>query len=137
MKCRKRFGMYVCGACVFAFLALGFSPGLMPQVDAGTFRAEDSSDVRNIRNKVRAAQFLSKATFGPTETMIDELASRIGQIGFRRAAEEWIDTQFALPATSHEQTAYDILAADGRPINQVGGNCLMPTIVFRPGGTSC
>ncbi len=118
MTCRKRSG--VCARAI-ALLGLCVVAVPAPHVDAGTFRAANSVEVRNIRNQVRAAQFLAKATFGPTETTIDELATRIGQIGYRQACEEWIDTQFALPATSHQQTAYDILAVDGRPINQVGG----------------
>tara|TARA_R110002049_G_scaffold4601_5_gene32141 strand:+ start:204876 stop:206987 length:2112 start_codon:yes stop_codon:yes gene_type:complete len=85
---------------------------------AGNFAAANSGEVRDIRAKVRAAQFLSKATFGPTQEMIDTLGARITQIGYRPACEEWIDAQFALPPTSHEQTAYDILTGDGRNIDQ-------------------
>ena len=107
--------------CVIAFLTVGIVTGPVPDVSAGTFRAANSTEVRNIRNKVQAAQFLSKATFGPTETMMDELAGRIGQVGYLRACEEWIDHQFSLPMTSHEQTTYDIIGIDGNPINQVNG----------------
>ncbi|MEM8670008.1 MAG: DUF1800 family protein [Planctomycetota bacterium] len=87
---------------------------------AGTFEAENGRDVRAIRNQIRAAQFLSKATFGPTQQQIDELATRIGQVGYRRACSEWIDQQFALPASSHETVARDMIAADGRQPNQAG-----------------
>ena len=94
---------------------LGVSPS---NSSAGDFYAGNSTEVRTTRAKIRAAQFLSKATFGPTEQAIDALANRIIQIGYRSACEEWIDSQFALTPTSHEQTAYDIIAVDGRDINQ-------------------
>ena len=80
----------------------------------GKFPAASGREVRAIRNQIRAAQFLSHATFGPTQEMIEELAGRIGQIGYRRACEEWIDQQFALPMTSHAEVARDIFQADGR-----------------------
>lgn len=90
----------------------------IPIADAGTFEASNAREVRAIRNQIRAAQFLSKATFGPTQESIDELAGRIGQIGYRRACSEWIDQQFELPASSHEQVARDMIAADGRQVDQ-------------------
>ena len=80
----------------------------------GKFPAADGQEVRAIRNQIRAAQFLSRATFGPTQESIDQLAGRMGQVGYRRACEEWIDEQFALPMTSHMQVARDIFTADGR-----------------------
>ena len=101
-------------ACLLAFFACADFFVAMPDARAGDFRAANASEVREIRNKIRAAQFLSKATFGPTEDAIATLATRITQRGYLGACEEWIDTQFALPATSHEQTAYDIIAVDGR-----------------------
>lgn len=85
---------------------------------AGEFPAANSREVKNIRSRIRAAQFLSKATFGPTQESIDELAGRINQVGYRRACSEWIDAQFELPATSHEQVARDMVAADGRTTTQ-------------------
>ena len=71
-------------------------------ISAGNFPVENARDLRLTKAKIRAAQFLSKATFGPTQDSIDELANRITQIGLRRAIEEWIDHQFAEPTTSHE-----------------------------------
>ncbi len=79
---------------------------------AGTFEAADSREVRQIRAKIRAAQFLSKATFGPTQSDIDTLGSRIAQVGYRRACSEWLDAQFALPATKHRDKIDEIFAAD-------------------------
>ena len=90
------------------------------QAEAGTFSAADAREVRVIRAKIRAAQFLSKATFGPTQADIDELAQRITQIGYRRACEEWIDEQFTIPMSSHVQVATDMITADGRVTDQQG-----------------
>lgn len=81
-------------------------------VVAGTFEAANSQEVRQIRGKIRAAQFLSKATFGPTQADIDSLGTRIAQVGYRRACNEWIDAQFALPATTHRDKIAEIFAAD-------------------------
>ncbi len=81
-------------------------------VRAGAFEAANSREVREIRSKIRAAQFLSKATFGPTIDDIESLADRIRQVGYRRACNEWIDQQFALPITSHKQTILDIFTVD-------------------------
>lgn len=77
-----------------------------------TFEANSPQDVKQIKGKIRAAQFLAKATFGPTQADIDSLGSRIAQIGYRRACSEWIDNQFALPVTSHQQRIFDIFATD-------------------------
>ena len=93
---------------------------LLDSASAGNFPAESSRDVRKIRNDIRAAQFLSKATFGPDQESIDELSARISQIGYRRAVREWIDNQFALPASSQFDTSREIIAQDGRVHNEQG-----------------
>ncbi|MFK8113356.1 MAG: DUF1800 family protein [Rubripirellula sp.] len=93
----------------FLALALFVSSSLV----AGTFEASNSQEVKQIKGKIRAAQFLSKATFGPTEADIDALGSRIAQVGYRRACNEWIDAEFAKPVTSHRQRILDIFATDG------------------------
>lgn len=80
---------------------------------AGTFPAASNGEVKLIRAKIRAAQFLSKATFGPTGAEIEVLGNRIAQIGYRRACNEWIDQQFALPVTNHRQRIIDIFTTDG------------------------
>lgn len=41
-------------------------------------------------------------------------------MGYRRACGEWIDNQFSLQASSHEQVARDMVAADGRTITESG-----------------
>ena len=66
-------------------------------VTAGTFELETRSEATLMKRKVRAAQFLHRATFGPTIEDIDALAARMQQIGVRRACEEWIDQQFEMP----------------------------------------
>ena len=88
--------------------------------DAGTFEADNGREVRAIRHKIRASQFLSKATFGATQEQIDDLAERIGQVGYRRACGQWIDQQFRLPISSHEELAREMVAANGRQPNQAG-----------------
>jgi uncharacterized protein (DUF1800 family) len=92
----------------FLVVALVFQPAW-----AGTFQASSPQEAKQIKAKIQAAHFLSKATFGPNQATIDSLASRIAQVGYRRACEEWIDNQFAIPATSHRQRILDIFAADG------------------------
>jgi len=99
--------------------ALAWAGSSVP-LQAGTFEAANRGDVREIRSDLRAAQFLSKATFGPTQQMIDTLSTRIRQVGYRRACTEWIDDQFAMPASSQEQVARDMVAADGRSITESG-----------------
>ncbi len=80
---------------------------------AGTFVTESRSETALMKNKIRAAQFLHRATFGPTIEQIDALAVRMQQIGLRRACEEWIDEQFSLPATRHQPLAEAMIADDG------------------------
>tara|TARA_R110002049_G_scaffold27321_3_gene94430 strand:+ start:71861 stop:73846 length:1986 start_codon:yes stop_codon:yes gene_type:complete len=80
---------------------------------AGSFDAENSAEIRVIRSQVRAAQFLSYATFGPDMDSINELAIRIRQIGTRAACDEWIDQQFQIPASYHQETIDRMLADHG------------------------
>ncbi len=94
----------------------------MATASAGTFEAADVREVREIRGKIRAAQFLSKATFGPTQAEIDALGTRIAQVGYRRACNKWIDDQLALPASSHKQRIIDIFATDGIAPDASGRN---------------
>nr|WP_286177614.1 DUF1800 family protein [Rhodopirellula sp. JC639] len=80
---------------------------------AGEFPVKTAREIRLMKAKVRAAQFLSKATFGPTQESIESLARRISEVGYKRATSQWIDQQFALPATSHQDVALDIIQVDG------------------------
>lgn len=117
-----------CSLFVIVSLLLGAAVmGLLSDnvCQAGTFEANSSREIRLIRARVRAAQFLSKATFGPTKESIETLAIRINQVGYRRACEQWIDKQIALPATSHEQVAYDIIKQDGNTPTQITGGVFL------------
>jgi uncharacterized protein (DUF1800 family) len=81
---------------------------------AGTFPANDEVEAELIKRRIRAAQFLARATFGPTRVEIDTLADRMSEIGDYGAFEEWIDTQFNEPTISlHEVRALDMVAGDG------------------------
>ena len=79
---------------------------------AGTFPAANNAKVRELRLKIRAAQFLTRATFGPRPADIDKLATRMKQVGYNRAVGEWIDAQWDIPATSHRATAIDMISDD-------------------------
>jgi uncharacterized protein (DUF1800 family) len=78
---------------------------------AGIFEVDSQRDVQLMKNKVRAAQFLQRATFGPTIEDIEALASRMQQVGTRRACEEWIDNQFSQPVSLH-QTLTEVMYTD-------------------------
>jgi len=80
-------------------LLLYFGPCL-----AGTFVADQQTTVEQIQHNVAASVFLSRATFGSTTASIDALALRIASLGLKGALSEWIDLQYALPATSHKAT---------------------------------
>ena len=97
---------------VGGFLALAFGV-LSVTAWAGEFAAEDWREARALKQKVRASQFLHRATFGPTLEEIETLADRMRQIGDRRAINEWIDRQFETPATLHQPLAEQMIADDG------------------------
>ena len=79
----------------------------------GTFPARNNADVNEIKRRVKAAQFLSIATFGPTLGEIEALAGRMEEIGNKEALGEWIGHQFALPATKHEDLTLAMIGDDG------------------------
>ena len=89
-------------------------------LSAGEFPAENSRDIKAIRSQIRAAQFLSKATFGPTQEMIDALGGRIQEVGYRRACSEWIDDQMSKQPSLHEELAVEMFTGDGRVSNTQG-----------------
>ncbi|TWU60155.1 hypothetical protein Poly51_04300 [Rubripirellula tenax] len=107
----KQAGILAIGIVLSATVILSSS------ASAGTFTAESGADARMIQAKIRAAHFLSKATFGPTVADIETLATRIRQVGYRRACEEWIDDQFAIVdnpgqgdlVRTHEETVQEML----------------------------
>jgi uncharacterized protein (DUF1800 family) len=80
---------------------------------AGTFPATTPAEVTAVKNKVLAAQFLARATFGYTEAEVDQLANQITSLGLKQALSQWIDAQAGLPPTLHENLAMQMLAADG------------------------
>lgn len=104
-------------AIAFVMLAL------LPLVSmAGTFEVSNRSELNTLMVRLRATQFLQHATFGPTERTIDTLAERMMQIGVQQAAEEWIDRQFDLPITHHQDLAEAMVRADGFSLTQQGVN---------------
>ncbi len=88
-------------------------------LNAGTFLIDvedginDRAQMTDIMARVRATQFLQRATFGPTNKSVTELANRMTQIGVNAACEEWIDAQFAMDFTSHTNLAKAMVAEDG------------------------
>ncbi len=77
---------------VSALLAIAMST----EVYGATFDVVTREDLLNVIAKIQAAQFLSHATFGPTEEEISDLATRMRAVGTSNAASEWIDRQFAM-----------------------------------------
>ncbi|WP_233902952.1 DUF1800 family protein [Stieleria maiorica] len=98
---------------LFVLAVIGFSGLDTAALQAGEFPVSSARAIRLTKAKIRAAQFLSKATFGPTQESIDSLARRISEVGYKRATSQWIDQQFALPPTSHQDVALDIIHVDG------------------------
>lgn len=82
-------------------------------VQGGVFELESRQQTRVMKAKIYASQFLSRATFGPTTQEIDDLATRMTQVGVRRACDEWIEDQFDLPASSHQQLTQEMYGDDG------------------------
>ncbi len=80
---------------------------------AGTFAVDNRRDLAMMKLKIRAAQFLQRATFGPTIEQIDQLAARMRRVGVQRACSEWIDRQFELPPSLHQPLVLNMLADDG------------------------
>lgn len=79
----------------------------------GTITTTTQAKAEQIRYRLYATKFLDHATFGATKAEANALATRMQQIGIREAAEEWIDQQFAVPATYLEPLALDMIADDG------------------------
>ena len=85
---------------------------------AGTFPAENSREVRALRARQRAAQFLSCATFGPTTMEVEQLATRMMQVGQRRACEEWVDDQLEMSPSLHVRTIEEMMNAHGFQLDE-------------------
>ncbi|MEC8557967.1 MAG: DUF1800 family protein [Planctomycetota bacterium] len=106
----------------FGLLALTLSVVLAPSLRAGTFEVADRNELNRLMVELRAQQFLSHATFGPTDAEVQALSDRMMQVGIRRAASEWIDNQFATAPTLHQPLAEAMVAADGFDQTQSGIN---------------
>ena len=118
-------------ACLITSLVVIGDFGLMPTAEAGNFQAANSREVREIRAEIRAAQFLSKATFGPTKAEIDDLAADIKRMGVRRACGKWIDSQMdpnETPMTLNLDVVKDILDEYGQPYAQDQNDQSVPSI---------
>lgn len=100
--------------CILS-LALVFSAS----ATATTFQAQSRQELSRIEAEIRASQFLSRATFGPTKAEIQSLATRVESMGPRAAFEEWIDAQFAVAPMLHHPLAKQMIGADGFPGDSV------------------
>jgi len=80
---------------------------------AGNFAVDTRSEMTEKMVRVRATQFLQRATFGPKQSEIDAMTTRMLEIGVLKAASEWIDEQFDMEPTSHVATANAMIADDG------------------------
>ncbi len=57
------------------------------------FIVANRDEVLVLTSRLQATQFLTHATFGPTEQEVNTLAARMRALGTIAAANEWIDTQ--------------------------------------------
>lgn len=86
-------------------------------VSASEFKLANREELNDKMLRIRATQFLQRTTFGPKNSEIDALAERMGEIGIRKAAGEWIDEQLKLPATRQVDLVKQMLADDGFKVN--------------------
>ena len=105
----KQHRFHVPATLLSLVLVLGFQSILV----AGTFSASTYRELANLRRKLKAAHFLSHATFGPTLEDIEALAARMRRVGRRRAFREWIDKQLKADANYHKPLALTMIAKDG------------------------
>ena len=82
---------------------------------AGRFEVSSPEEEARIVSEIRASHFLAHATFGPTMDEIKDLAAKIRAQGLNTALNNWIDEQFALPATSQVDTLIDMVHDNGYP----------------------
>ncbi|MEM6978987.1 MAG: DUF1800 family protein [Planctomycetota bacterium] len=91
--------------------ALGFV-GPAQISSAGDFEVTTRTEMIDLMLRIRADQFLRRATFGPTDDEITTLVDEMRSKGVIQACTDWIDAQFALPATSHQDRITAMLAHD-------------------------
>jgi uncharacterized protein (DUF1800 family) len=98
---------------------------LTPIASAGTFAVATREDLLQLTARIQATQFLTHATFGPTEVEVNTLADRMRQIGTIAAATEWIDSQLNLPLSNesrHLTLAESMIAEDFQFCTAVNSN---------------
>ena len=83
---------------------------------AAEFVVADQQELTDTMLRIRATQFLQRATFGAKPNEVDQLAARMAEIGVVDAASEWIDRQLALPPTKHLPLVRKMLADDGHDV---------------------
>ncbi len=82
---------------------------------AADFAVATRNDVLVLTSQIQAVQFLTHATFGPTESDVNLLAARMRAIGTVAAASEWIDNQTneaITPPSSHVATLEQMVNDD-------------------------
>jgi uncharacterized protein (DUF1800 family) len=83
-----------------------------PAAWAGRF-AGNRAQLDAIEARARAAQFLTRATFGPTAEEIEALGQRVQKLGAAAAFDQWIEAQFRVPASYHHPLAKQMVMDDG------------------------
>ena len=87
---------------------------------AGDFNISADTSLETLKNSVIASQFLTRSTFGPTFDEINELATRMGEIGQKAAMEEWIDEQLNIGPTYHHSLTLEMIEEDGDDLYRNG-----------------
>ena len=98
---------------VFFFCTLAFIAVPQRSSKAGDFPVTTTTAQTRLMLELRAQQFLNRATFGATNATITTLANEMQTKGINRACTDWIDAQFALPASLHTPTITSFMVADG------------------------
>lgn len=91
---------------------LGLTQPGHAEVPAGTLGASEAS-YQSIIALAQATRFLDQAAFGASLVEAQTLAEQILAVGHRQALESWIDAQFLLPPTRHEDRMRQMLIEDG------------------------
>jgi len=105
---------------LLTLLAIGFGGNRVSL--AGSFEVSNWRELVDTYSRLNAAQFLSRATFGPTEAEVDKLAKEIREKGRRRALSKWIDKQFEKPVSHHHDLIGQMLQTDGFSATDTGIN---------------
>jgi uncharacterized protein (DUF1800 family) len=87
-------------------------------LQAGNFLVPTPAKELEVKTQIYASHFLHAATFGPSLTQINALATEMRLKGVRQACSEWISREFAKPMTLHQGVIESMLTADGFAQNQ-------------------